>query len=102
MDLSEQIAQYVITGLSIGAIYAIVAMGFNIIHNTTGIVNFAQCEFISLGGMLMYTLVVLHRDFDGERAYTICQIKRDHYSYILDHRIIGNVAGDSTAGLGNG
>ncbi|UCG81018.1 MAG: branched-chain amino acid ABC transporter permease [Desulfobacterales bacterium] len=59
MDFSQQIAQYIITGLSIGAIYAIVAMGFNIIHNATGIVNFAQCEFISLGGMSMYTLVVL-------------------------------------------
>lgn len=58
MDFSQQIAQYVITGLTIGAIYAIVAIGFNIIHNTTGIVNFAQCEFISLGGMFMYTLVV--------------------------------------------
>lgn len=61
MDLSQQIAQYVITGLTIGAIYAIVAMGFNIIHNATGIVNFAQCEFISLGGMFMYTLVVILR-----------------------------------------
>jgi len=59
MSLSQQIAQYIITGLTIGAIYAIVAMGFNIIHNATGIVNFAQCEFISFGGMFMYTLVVL-------------------------------------------
>ncbi|MBU0985872.1 MAG: branched-chain amino acid ABC transporter permease [Proteobacteria bacterium] len=59
MDISQQIAQYIITGLTIGAIYAIVAMGFNIIHNATGIVNFAQCEFISLGGMFMYSLVVL-------------------------------------------
>ena len=59
MDLHQQIAQYVITGLTIGAIYAIVAMGFNIIHNATGIVNFAQCEFISLGGMFMYSLVIV-------------------------------------------
>ena len=59
MDFSQQIAQYIVTGLTIGAIYAIVAMGFNIIHNATGIVNFAQCEFISLGGMFMYTLEVL-------------------------------------------
>lgn len=59
MDISQQIAQYIITGVTIGAIYAIVAMGFNIIHNATGIVNFAQCEFISLGGMFMYSLVVL-------------------------------------------
>jgi branched-chain amino acid transport system permease protein len=36
-------------------------MGFNIIHNATGIVNFAQCEFISLGGMFMYSLVVLFK-----------------------------------------
>ncbi len=61
MDFSQQIAQYIITGLTIGAIYAIVAMGYNIIHNATGIVNFAQCEFISLGGMFMYTLVVLFK-----------------------------------------
>ena len=59
MEISQQIAQYVITGITIGAIYAIVALGFNIIHNATGIVNFAQCEFISLGGMFMYSLVVL-------------------------------------------
>lgn len=58
MDFSQQLSQYIITGLTIGAIYAIVAMGFNIIHNATGIVNFAQCNFISLGGMFMYTLVV--------------------------------------------
>ena len=59
MEISQQIAQYIITGITIGAIYAIVALGFNIIHNATGIVNFAQCEFISLGGMFMYSLVVL-------------------------------------------
>jgi len=59
MEISQQIAQYITTGITIGAIYAIVALGFNIIHNTTGIVNFAQCEFISLGGMFMYTLVAL-------------------------------------------
>ena len=61
MNFSQQIAQYIITGLTIGGIYAIVAMGFNIIHNATGIVNFAQCEFISLGGMFMYSLVVLFK-----------------------------------------
>jgi branched-chain amino acid transport system permease protein len=59
MEYYQQIAQYIITGLSLGAIYALVAMGFNIIHNATGIVNFTQCEFISLGGLLMYTFAVL-------------------------------------------
>ncbi len=40
-----------------GSIYALVALGFGIIHNATGIINFAQGEFLMLGGMLMVTLV---------------------------------------------
>ncbi|MDI6762653.1 MAG: branched-chain amino acid ABC transporter permease [Thermodesulfobacteriota bacterium] len=55
MGFYEQILQFVLTGLTIGAIYALVALGFNIIHNATGIVNFVQCEFVTLGGMMMYT-----------------------------------------------
>jgi branched-chain amino acid transport system permease protein len=47
----EVFAQYLITGLSVGCIYAIVAIGFNIIYSTTGIINFAQGEFVMLGAM---------------------------------------------------
>src|SRR5688572_14221927 len=35
-----------------GATYGLVAVGFNIIFNATGAVNFAQGEFAMLGGML--------------------------------------------------
>jgi branched-chain amino acid transport system permease protein len=44
-----------ITGLTTGSTYALIAIGFSIIHNATGIVNFAQGEFVMLGGMLMVT-----------------------------------------------
>lgn len=47
----EQFFQYVLSGVTIGSIYVIVAIGFNIIYNTTGIINFAQGEFVMLGGM---------------------------------------------------
>ncbi len=43
-------------GLTYGTIYAIVGIGFNIIYNTTGIINFAQGEFVMLGGMIAVTL----------------------------------------------
>jgi branched-chain amino acid transport system permease protein len=33
-----------------------VGVGFNIIYNTTGIINFAQGEFVMLGGMMAVTL----------------------------------------------
>lgn len=57
MTLGSQILQYVISGISVGSIYALVALGFNIIYNTTGIINFAQGEFVMLGGMIAASLV---------------------------------------------
>ncbi len=47
----ELFSQYIFAGITYGIIYAIVAIGFNIIYNTTGIINFAQGEFVMLGGM---------------------------------------------------
>lgn len=51
--------QYLFAGITYGAIYAIVAIGFNIIYNATGIINFAQGEFVMLGGMISISLLPL-------------------------------------------
>jgi branched-chain amino acid transport system permease protein len=54
---SEQMAQYLMSGLTTGSIFALVALGFCLIHNATHIVNFAQGDFLSLGGLMMYSLL---------------------------------------------
>ena len=53
---AELFTQYLFAGITYGIIYAIVAIGFNIIYNTTGIINFAQGEFVMLGGMIAISL----------------------------------------------
>lgn len=58
MELSDQIAQYLVSGLSTGAIYALIGIGFAIIYNATEIINFAQGELVMLGGM--FTLSFLN------------------------------------------
>jgi branched-chain amino acid transport system permease protein len=50
--------QWIVSGLTLGAIYSLVAMGFSIIYSGTRVINFAQGEFSMLGGMLMYTFSV--------------------------------------------
>jgi branched-chain amino acid transport system permease protein len=55
MSIWDQLAQFVVSGLTTGSIYALIALGFCIIHNSTGIVNFTQVDFVSLGGLMMYT-----------------------------------------------
>jgi branched-chain amino acid transport system permease protein len=44
--------QYAVTGLTIGSIYALVALGFVTVFAVTGVINFAQGEFVMLGAML--------------------------------------------------
>lgn len=59
MELSDQIAQYLVSGLSTGAIYALIGIGFAIIYNSTEIINFAQGELVMLGGM--FTIFFLEK-----------------------------------------
>jgi branched-chain amino acid transport system permease protein len=47
-----QFLQFLFSGMTVGSAYALAALGFTIIYNTSGVINFAQGEFIMLGGML--------------------------------------------------
>ncbi len=53
ITFTSQLLQFTVTGLTVGAIYAMVAIGFNIIYNVTEIINLAQGEFVMLGGLIM-------------------------------------------------
>lgn len=48
----EAFAQWTIDGIRGGSIYALVGLGFVVIHSVTGVINFAQGEFVMLGAML--------------------------------------------------
>lgn len=47
-----ELLQFLVSGLTVGAVYALVALGFTLVHNASGVVNFAQGEFVMLGGMV--------------------------------------------------
>jgi branched-chain amino acid transport system permease protein len=49
--MSAQFLQFLLAGLTVGAIYALVALGFAIIYNASQVINFAQGEFVMIGGM---------------------------------------------------
>jgi len=54
--VSASLAQYLLSGLTVGAIYALVALGFSIIYNASHVINFAQGEFVMIGGMATVSL----------------------------------------------
>jgi branched-chain amino acid transport system permease protein len=50
--------QLLFTGLGIGSIYALVALGFVLIYRATNVVNFAQGDFAMLGAFSMVVLCI--------------------------------------------
>jgi branched-chain amino acid transport system permease protein len=47
-------------GLGTGGLYAMVAMSYNLVYESSGVFNFAQGDLFTLGGLLTFTLVVSH------------------------------------------
>lgn len=55
--MDAEILQYIITGLTTGSIYALVAIGYVTIYNITGIINLAQGEFAMIGALSCISLL---------------------------------------------
>ncbi|MBM3558197.1 MAG: branched-chain amino acid ABC transporter permease, partial [Alphaproteobacteria bacterium] len=51
-----QFLQFLFSGVTVGTIYALVALGFALIYNASHVINFAQGEFVMLGGMTTISL----------------------------------------------
>ena len=49
--MTAESLQFFFSGLTVGAVYALVALGFTLIYNACDVINFAQGEFVMLGGM---------------------------------------------------
>lgn len=50
----------IVSGLTIGAIYALIAIGFTVVFSTNRLINFAHGEFVMAGGMLYAWLTGVH------------------------------------------
>jgi branched-chain amino acid transport system permease protein len=66
MDLAEIVStflrilpQAIVSGVALGSVYALIAQGYYVTFTTTETVNFAQGEFLMVGALTSYTLMVL-------------------------------------------
>lgn len=89
---------FTLSGVTVGFIYALVGLGFTVIYNSSGIINFSQGEFVMAGGMsavfLMYSgvplgfafiLAIMATSVIGIILYKLLSISRDssHISLII-------------------
>jgi branched-chain amino acid transport system permease protein len=67
MDLADIVStflrivpQAIVSGVALGSVYALIAQGYYVTFTTTETVNFAQGEFLMVGALTSYTLLVLN------------------------------------------
>lgn len=54
----DALVQFLASGITRGAIYALCGAGFAIIYSASNVINFAQGEFVMLGGMIAVFLAI--------------------------------------------
>ncbi len=59
MELLNEILQTVLSGISIGCVYGLVALGFVLIFKATEVINFAQGELLMVGAFISYSLITM-------------------------------------------
>jgi branched-chain amino acid transport system permease protein len=64
----KQVAQYVIAGLSTGAVYALVALGLALIYRSTRILNFAHGDITTAGTFITFLLLTVKLPFFAAAA----------------------------------
>ena len=53
------IVQQIISGLALGCVYGLIALGFVLIFKATEVINFAQGEMMMIGAFVAYTLITM-------------------------------------------
>ena len=72
MELLQELIQTIISGIAIGCIYGLVALGFVLIYKATDVINFAQGEMMVLGAFCAYSLITyFHFSYAAALAFTI-------------------------------
>jgi branched-chain amino acid transport system permease protein len=56
MEVFAEYLQFFFSGITVGAIYALIGLGFSLVYNVSTVLNFAQGDFVMLGGMMMIFL----------------------------------------------
>ena len=57
-ELLPQLTQQLVNGLSLGAIYALIAIGYTMVYGIIGMINFAHGDVFMIGGFVSLIAIV--------------------------------------------
>jgi branched-chain amino acid transport system permease protein len=89
----SELIQYIISGIAIGCIYGLVALGFVLIYKATEVVNFAQGELMMLGAFIAYTFITF-MDLPYWIAFLFTVVFMGLFGLLLDRVVLRRLVGE--------
>ena len=72
---------YIINGISLGSVYAIIALGYTMVYGIAKMLNFAHGDIIMVGAYISY-FAYLYRLNIGDSVYVIYNGVKYHYQIV--------------------
>jgi len=89
----DKLLDIIFSGLTTGAIYALLALGFVLIYKSAGILNFAQGELAMIGAFLCYTFAMLY-DLPYPVAFVLAIFTGALLGVLIDILILRRMVGE--------
>lgn len=93
MELFNEVLQTILTGISIGCVYGLVALGFVLIFKATEVINFAQGELLMLGAFISYSLITM-LNFPYWAAMLTTTVTMGLVGAILERTVLRSLVGE--------
>ena len=92
------LAQVLVSGLVIGCIYGLIALGFSLIYRASGLMNFCQGDILTIGAFMGYTFYVLLK-LPFAAAFILTIIVQVTLGMLLERGIIRRLLGKNVDGI---
>ena len=94
MDTLSLYIQFIISGLTMGTIYAMVGIGFSFIYRVTTVLNFAQGDLLVLGAFVCWSCIAqLH--IPTWASFLVVFIYAIAFGFLLERLILRHMIGQS-------
>ncbi len=86
------LAQLIVSGIAVGGVYALIALGFVLIYKATSIINFATGEFMMIGAYFFYSFMVMAK-LPAVPSFLLVMLGAALLGYLVERTILRHMLG---------
>lgn len=95
MDILPQL---IVSGIAVGGVYALIALGFVLIYKATSIINFATGEFMMIGAYFFYTAMVM-AGLPAVPSFLAVMLAASLLGFLVERTILRHMLGQPTISI---